>query len=361
MTEDEANNVTAKRKGATWIKVAVFGAVALAVAAAYYQFGDRLTLDSLAEQETSLRQYQTEHPLLVFVVAFLVYVTITGLSLPGAVALTLVYGWYFGFLPAVILVSFASTAGATTAFLLSRYLFRDAIQKRFGDQLTKFNEALEREGAFYLFTLRLIPAIPFFVINVVMGLTRIGTTTFWWVSQVGMFAGTLVFVYAGASIPSLSHLADVSQLRSTDILDWDNLIQAVRTDAQSSGPATRIRELLSDETRGIIDGVQGQPDLEARTQILSGLNQLVIRPDLVLDEPWRQVFETAGGDEQERRAMAKRLSKTNRDILVAAFPGIVSPPRPILSKQLILAFVVLGVFPLVVRKIMQRFRKTPMA
>ena len=87
----------------------------------------------------------------------------------------------------------------------------------------------------------------------------------------------------------------------------------------------------------------------------------MIRPDLVLDEPWRQVFETAGGDEQERRAMAKRLSKTNRDILVAAFPGIVSPPRPILSKQLILAFVVLGVFPLVVRKIMQRFRKTPMA
>ena len=123
------------------------------------------------------------------------------------------YGWYFGLAPAVILVSFASTSGATIAFLLSRYLFRDAIQTRFRDQLAKFNQALQREGAFYLFTLRLIPAVPFFVINVVMGLTPIRTLTFWWVSQVGMLAGTIVYVYAGSTIPSLAHLADPSQVR----------------------------------------------------------------------------------------------------------------------------------------------------
>ena len=122
--------------------------------------------------------------------------------------MTLVYGWYFGWLRGVILVSFASTAGATLAFLLSRYLLRESIQTRFGDRLKAFNENLERQGAFYLFTLRLIPAVPFFVINVVMGLTPMKARTFWWVSQLGMFAGTIVYVYAGASVPSLERLAD---------------------------------------------------------------------------------------------------------------------------------------------------------
>jgi uncharacterized membrane protein YdjX (TVP38/TMEM64 family) len=105
-------------------------------------------------------------------------------------------------------VSFASTAGATMAFLLSRFLFRDAIERRFGERLDKFNLALQREGPFFLFTLRLIPAVPFFVINAVMGLTPIRTWTFWWVSQLGMLAGTTVYVYAGSSVPSLQTLAD---------------------------------------------------------------------------------------------------------------------------------------------------------
>ncbi len=146
--------------------------------------------------------------MLVYGLALLVYVVVTGLSLPGATVLTLVYGWYFGFIRGVVLVSFASTMGATLAFLLSRFLFRDAIQRRFGDRLAKFNEALEREGPFFLFTLRLIPAVPFFVINAVMGLTPIRTRTFWWVSQLGMFAGTIVYVYAGSSVPSLRTLSD---------------------------------------------------------------------------------------------------------------------------------------------------------
>lgn len=191
-----------------WWKLLIFAVVAIVAAVLYWQFGSYLSLESLAQQETALRDYRTQHPVLVFAIAFLVYVTVTGMSLPGATPLTLVYAWYFGFLQTLVLVSFASTLGATVAFLLSRYLFRDAIMSRFGDRLTKFNQSLEREGPFYLFSLRLIPAVPFFIINAVMGLTPLKTWTFWWVSQIGMFPGTAVFVYAGSSVPSLTTLAE---------------------------------------------------------------------------------------------------------------------------------------------------------
>lgn len=178
------------------------------VGTVYWQLGDSISLDNLAKQESALREYQADHPVLVYGIALLVYVSFTGLSLPGASVLTLVIGWYFGWFEGVILVSFASTAGATLAFLLSRFLFRSSIQKRFGSTLSKFNDSLEREGPFYLFTLRLIPAVPFFVINAVMGLTPMKVFTFWWVSQVGMFAGTLVYVYAGSRVPNLQSLAE---------------------------------------------------------------------------------------------------------------------------------------------------------
>lgn len=189
-------------------KLVVLTLVAAVVIVAYSQLGDALTLANLARQESQLRAFQEQHPLLVYGMAFLAYVVVTGLSLPGAAVLTLVYGWYFGLVRGVIVVSFASTCGATLAFLLSRFLFRDAIRRRFGDRLDKFNQALEREGPYFLFTLRLIPAVPFFVINAVMGLTPIRTRTFWWVSQLGMLAGTTVYVYAGSSVPSLQTLAD---------------------------------------------------------------------------------------------------------------------------------------------------------
>jgi len=189
-------------------KMIVLLLVVSAVIIAYTQFGDALSLEKLAQQESQLREFQQQHPVLVYGIAFLIYVLVTGLSLPGAAVLTLLYGWYFGLIPGVVVVSFASTAGATLAFLLSRFLFRDTIQQRFGERLVKFNESLEREGPFFLFTLRLIPAVPFFVINAVMGLTPIRTRTFWWVSQLGMLAGTFVYVYAGSSVPSLKTLAD---------------------------------------------------------------------------------------------------------------------------------------------------------
>jgi uncharacterized membrane protein YdjX (TVP38/TMEM64 family) len=196
-----------KPKRSAWRKYAIFAIVATVGAVLYWQFGSYLSLDALAQQETALRDFKAQHPVMVLGAAFLIYVAVTGMSLPGAVPLSLTYGWYFGFIEGLFLVSFASTSGATVAFLFSRYLFRDAVMNRFGDRLKKFNESLQREGPFYLFTLRLIPAVPFFVVNAVMGLTPLKTHTFWWVSQLGMLAGTVVFIYAGSSVPNLSTLA----------------------------------------------------------------------------------------------------------------------------------------------------------
>ena len=189
-------------------RLAVLLAVAAVAVAGYLRFGDALSLAAIAEQEAALRAFQQDNPWLVYGAAFLVYVAVTGLSLPGAAALTLVFGWYFGFLRAVVLVSFASTTGASLAFLLSRYVFGHAVRSRFGGRLRAFDAALARDGALYLFTLRLVPAVPFFVINLVMGLTPLRLATFWWVSQAGMLPGTAVYVYAGAAVPDLQVLGE---------------------------------------------------------------------------------------------------------------------------------------------------------
>lgn len=173
-----------------------------------WQFRDSLQIEYFAAQEAKLQAWKETNAVLTYGVAFVVYAVVTGLSLPGASPLTLVYGWFFGLVGGVLLVSFASTTGATIAFLLSRYLLRDTIQNRFGDRLEAFQQNLERDGAFYLFTLRLIVAVPFWVINLVMGLTPIKTWTYWWVSQLGMLPATIVFVYAGSSVPDLQTLAE---------------------------------------------------------------------------------------------------------------------------------------------------------
>lgn len=191
-----------------WKRLSVFAVLVVAISATYVMLSDVLTLDALAKRERELGELQHRNPVLAYGAAFLVYVLVTGLSLPGAAGLSLAYGWFFGLVCAVVLVSFASTAGATLAFLLSRYLFGAAVQNRFADRLKRFNEAWRRDGPYFLFTLRLIPLVPFFVINAVMGLTPIRTFTFWWVSQLGMLPGTLVYVYAGSSVPSLQALAE---------------------------------------------------------------------------------------------------------------------------------------------------------
>ena len=208
MEARENNRQPEQRVSGVWKKLVVLAAVVTLFGFIFFQYRHSLTPEGLAEKESEFQQFQQDHPVLVYATAFFIYVAVTGLSLPGAAGMTLVIGWLFGFVRGTILVSIASTTGATLAFLLSRYLLREVIQKRFGERLAGFNRALQREGAFYLFTLRLIPAVPFFVINVVMGLTPIRTWTFWWVSQIGMLAGTCVFVYAGSSIPNLQTLAD---------------------------------------------------------------------------------------------------------------------------------------------------------
>jgi pyruvate/2-oxoglutarate dehydrogenase complex dihydrolipoamide dehydrogenase (E3) component/uncharacterized membrane protein YdjX (TVP38/TMEM64 family) len=168
-----------------------------------------LTLDGIKAAQGQIETWRQEAPLATAAAFFLLYVVVTALSLPGAVVLTLAGGAIFGLVTGTILISFASTIGATLAFLVARFLLRDSVQRRFGDRLQKINEGIRREGAFYLFTLRLVPVFPFFVINLVMGLTPMAATTFYWVSQVGMLAGTIVFVNAGTQLAAIDSLSGI--------------------------------------------------------------------------------------------------------------------------------------------------------
>ena len=158
------------------------------------------TLESLQENHAYLKNLYSENPILISTVFFLIYVAFTALSLPAAAVLTLGAGVVFGFWTGLVLVSFASTIGATLAFLIARYVFRDAMEKKFGSQLEKINKGVAKDGWLYCFSARLIPAFPFFVVNAVMALTKLKTTTFYWSSQLGMLAGTAVFVNAGAQL-----------------------------------------------------------------------------------------------------------------------------------------------------------------
>jgi pyruvate/2-oxoglutarate dehydrogenase complex dihydrolipoamide dehydrogenase (E3) component/uncharacterized membrane protein YdjX (TVP38/TMEM64 family) len=182
-------------------RLAVLLAVA-ALAGAYFALdGQRyLNFETLKAQVSAAQSLYERYPLQTAGGYFLLYVAVAGLSVPGAVPLTLAGGAVFGLLWGTVIVSFASTLGATLAFLVSRFLLRDWVQGRFGERLRAINRGVEREGAFYLFALRLVPAFPFFVINLVMGLMPIRTWTFYWVSQLGMLAGTLVYVYAGTQL-----------------------------------------------------------------------------------------------------------------------------------------------------------------
>jgi len=189
-------------------RVVILVSLVAAGVVGYWLLGDKLTLGYLAEQEVQLRAAQQAQPMRAYGVAFLIYVVATGLSLPVLTGLSLGYGWIFGIVPGIILASFASTAGATVAFLLSRYLFRDFVQSRFRYRVNWLNDHLKRDGVFFLFTLRMLPAIPFTVINSVAGLTSLGVVTFWWVTQLGMLPATCIYVYAGSIVPSLAVLAD---------------------------------------------------------------------------------------------------------------------------------------------------------
>jgi uncharacterized membrane protein YdjX (TVP38/TMEM64 family) len=190
-----------------WLRPIVFLVLGAAAVGLWWAFRDRLTLDALTQREAVLRAFQREHWLAMYVSAFVAYVVVTALSIPAATVLSLTIGWLFGFAWGLPLVSFASAAGATLAFLLSRYLLRDFVRERFARWIPRVTEALERDGALYLFAMRLTPAVPFFVVNMVMGLTQLPARTFWWVSQLGMLPVTCLFVYAGSTVPDLEELA----------------------------------------------------------------------------------------------------------------------------------------------------------
>jgi uncharacterized membrane protein YdjX (TVP38/TMEM64 family) len=191
------------------MKKAILALILVGAIAAYFFFdlGQVLTLENFKAQQAEIVAAKDANPLLYIGGFFLLYVAVTGLSIPGAAIMSLVAGALFGVVLGTIIVSFASTIGATLAFLSSRYLLRDWVQGKFGTRLRAIDDGLAKDGAFYLFTLRLIPVFPFFVINLAMGLTRIKTWTFFWVSQLGMLAATVVFVNAGTQISRIESTA----------------------------------------------------------------------------------------------------------------------------------------------------------
>ncbi len=182
-------------------RLLVLAAIALLVGAFFLFGGHRiLTLEQARAQQAAIQQYYAAHAWQTVAIYFLAYVAVTGLSLPGAAVLTLLGGAIFGLLWGTVIVSFASSIGATLAFLASRFLLRDWVQARFGDKLKAINDGMAKDGPLYLFALRLVPAFPFFAINLLMGLTSIRTWTYYWVSQLGMLIGTVAFVWAGTEL-----------------------------------------------------------------------------------------------------------------------------------------------------------------
>jgi uncharacterized membrane protein YdjX (TVP38/TMEM64 family) len=184
--------------------------IAAAIAAFFlFDLGHYLSLDALKSRQDALQAYARAYPLHSAAVFFAIYTLATALSFPGATILTLGAGAIFGLWWGMLIVSFASSIGATLAFLAARFILRDPIQRRFGDKLKAFNEGIARDGAFYLFTLRLVPLFPFFLINLLMGLTPMKAWTFHWVSQLGMLAGTLVYVNAGTQLAQIASLKGI--------------------------------------------------------------------------------------------------------------------------------------------------------
>ncbi|MBK9572083.1 MAG: FAD-dependent oxidoreductase [Rhodoferax sp.] len=191
-------------------KIIVLAVLLLAIIAFFaLDLGRYFSLAFIKQSQADFTHYYALHPVKLTLAFFAVYVLITALSLPGAAIMTLASGASFGLVWGTIVVSFASTLGATLAMLAARTVLRDVIEKRFGKRLIEVNKGVDRDGAFYLFTLRLIPAIPFFALNLLMGLTRMKTWTFFWVSQLGMFAGTVAYVYAGTEIAKIDSLRSI--------------------------------------------------------------------------------------------------------------------------------------------------------
>ena len=193
-------------KNKLFLVIAIAGVVG---ALFYFDLWQYLTFEEIKSRQAEFTDYYAENAALTIAIYFVVYVTVTALSLPAAALITLLGGAIFGVVTGTIIVSFASTVGATLAFLGCRYLFRDSIEKKFSEQLKGINRGIEKDGAFYLFTLRVIPIVPFFMVNLLMGLTKIKTITYFLVSQLGMLAGTIVYVNAGTQLAKIDSLKGI--------------------------------------------------------------------------------------------------------------------------------------------------------
>ena len=190
-------------------KLLLLSIVILMTAFFMFDLQQFFTLEALKKQQLVIQEYYAAHTPLTIVIYMLIYILVTALSLPGAAILTLAGGAVFGLLWGTVIVSFASTLGATGAFLAARFLFRETIKNRFPQKLKTIDAGISKDGAFYLFSLRLVPVVPFFMINLLMGLTTIKTKTFYWVSQIGMLAGTIVYVNAGTQLAKIKSLSGI--------------------------------------------------------------------------------------------------------------------------------------------------------
>jgi len=191
-------------------KLVILGAAAAVVGIFIaFDLDKYLTLQYIKDSQANLQGLYNRNPAAILTAYILIYVAVTALSLPGAVVMTLAGGAVFGLLAGTVAVSIASTTGATLACFVSRFILRDWVQSKFGDKLQSINEGVDKEGGFYLFSVRLIPVFPFFVINLVMGLTKMPLRTFFWVSQLGMLPGTVVFVNAGKELGKIESAAGI--------------------------------------------------------------------------------------------------------------------------------------------------------
>lgn len=195
----------------TTSKIQLIAIIAFLVALfIYFDLSNYFSLAYLQSQQQAFANYYSAHPILTLLAYGVIYIVVTGLSLPGATVMTLAGGALFGLLWGTIIVSIASTIGATLAFLAARFLLRESLERKFSGQLKLINDGIEKDGGYYLFTLRLVPLFPFFAINLIMGLTKMRAITFFWVSQIGMLAGTLVYVNAGTQLATIKSLSDIT-------------------------------------------------------------------------------------------------------------------------------------------------------
>ncbi len=214
MNKDEKGTTQKSFLRNNWLRIVLILLVAVMIVSFFsLELNQYLSLSFVKQAREKFELLYTRNAFLVLGAYFLIYVGTTAMSLPGAAVLSLAGAALFGFWRTLVLVSFASTIGATLAFVFARYLLRSWLQKKFAKRLQKINQGIEREGAFFLFTLRLIPVFPFWVINLVFALTSLRTITFFWVSQIGMLPGTAVYVNAGKQLGSVHSLEDIFSIK----------------------------------------------------------------------------------------------------------------------------------------------------